>query len=171
MYSNIQNKKIVINFLVLMILAIMQGLFLRFFDFFWGNINITFVYFIFLSFYLGKSVSYKIGFSFGIVLDCFGATYGFYAFLFTLIGYLAGLFSGKFYLSGVLLPILFTTILSVVYFLVSALLLHLFFTVTWSRTVINSGIQLLISIFLSPLMAFLFRRYLFKRVGIIENGR
>ena len=171
MYYNIRNKRIIIHFIVLMIMAVMQGLFIRFFDYFWGNINIAFVYFIFLSFYLGKSVSYKIGFCFGLLLDCFGATYGFYAFIFALLGYVTGLFSGKFYLSGILLPVLFTLILSLFYFATGTVLLYIFFTVTWSRLLINAAIQTLLNILLSPLAAFLFRRYFFRRVGIVENGR
>lgn len=171
MYYNIRNKRILIHFLVLMLFAVMQGLFTRFFDYFWGNINIAFVYFIFLSFYLGKSVSYKIGFCYGILLDCFGATYGFYAFIFTVIGYVTGLFSGKFYLSGILLPVLFSFTFSLIYFITASVLLHIFFTVTWSRFLINAGIQLFFNILLSPLLAFLFRRYFFRRVGIVENGR
>lgn len=171
MYYNIRNKRIFIHFLVLMVLAVMQGLFTRFFDYFWGNINIAFIYFIFLSFYLGKSVSYKIGFCFGILLDCFGATYGFYAFIFTVLGYVIGLFSGKFYLSGILFPILFSLIFSLFYFMTATVLLYIFFSVTWSRLLINAGIQILINVLLSPFIAFLFRRYFFKRVGIVENGR
>lgn len=171
MYYNVRTKRILLHFLVLMFFAVMQGLFIRFFDYFWGNINLAFVYFIFLSFYLGKSTAYKIGFLFGLVLDCFGTTFGFYALILTLLGYVIGVFSGKFYLSGVLLPVLFAFLSSVVYFITAICLLRIFFTIEWSRFFINAGIQLLINMVFSPLVAFLFRRYFFRRVGIVENGR
>ena len=171
MYYNVRTKRILVHFFVLMFFAVMQGLFIRFFDYFWGNINLFFVYFIFLSFYLGKSASYKIGFLFGLILDCFGTTYRFYAFIFTLLGYVIGLFSGKFYLTGIVLPALFACISSLIYFGTAICLLKIFYSIEWSRFLLNAGIQLVINIILSPFAAFLFRRYFFRRVGIIENGR
>lgn len=171
MYYNIQSKKIVVYFIVLVILSILQGLFFRFFDYFINNINLAFTYFIFLSFYFGKSISYKMGMAYGLILDCFGATFGFYSLIFTVLGYVIGLFSGKFFLTGIILPVMFSFIASIVYFFLSMILLNLFYSIVWQEFLINSGVQTLISLILSPLVAYIFRRYLFRRVGIVNNER
>lgn len=171
MYYNIQKRRILLHFFILLLFAFLQGLFFRFFDFFWGNINFVFLYFIFLSFYLGKSAAYKFGFVFGLILDCFGATYGFYALIFTLTGYAAGLFSGKFNLHGILLPVLFSAVVSLFYFILTAVLIAWVDTIVWRLFFFNAAVQLALNLVFAPLFALLFRRWLFRRVGIVENGK
>lgn len=171
MYYNIHKKRIFSHFFILVAFALLQGVFIRFSDFFLSNLNFAFIYFVYLSFYLGKSTSYKLGFILGLILDSFGATYGFYTTVFTILGYVIGFFSGKFNLQGIALPLLFAAVISVVYFLLCLIFIGWIDTIVWSRFLIDAAIQTIFNLILSPFFAWLFKNKLFKRVGIVENGK